>query len=124
MSKILLVEDDKSTREIYSTVLKNAGYEVEIAEDGETGLSKARDGGYNIILLDVMLPRMDGLTILSELKKVPPKIQNGKIIILSNLSHEPVIKEALKLGASSSLVKSDVNPGQLVEEVKKALSSS
>ena len=119
MAKILVIEDDKSTRDIYSTVLKNAGYEVEVAGDGELGLFKAKEGGYDLILLDIMLPKVDGLTILSELKKSPPKAKNGKIIVLSNLSHEPVIKQAMDLGASGSLTKSDINPGQLVEEVKK-----
>jgi two-component system chemotaxis response regulator CheY len=121
MSKILIIEDDKSNREIYASVLKEAGYDIDTAGDGETGLLKAQAGGYDLILLDVMLPRMDGLTVLTELKKTPPKIKNGKIVILSNLSHEPIIKQALTLGANSSIVKSDVNPGQLVEAVKKFL---
>lgn len=121
MPKILIVEDDKSTRGIYSTVLKNAGYEVDTAEDGQIGLDKAREGGYNLILLDVMLPRIDGITLLTELKKNPPKAKNGKVVILSNLSHEPVIKQAMSLGASLSLTKSSINPGQLVEQVKKLI---
>ncbi len=119
MAKILIVEDDKGTRDIYSGVLKEAGYDVDIAEDGEMGLFKAKEGGYDLVLLDVMLPRIDGLTLLSELKKDPPKVKNGKIIILSNLSHDPIIKQATGLGASSSLIKSNIDPGQLVAQVKK-----
>jgi CheY-like chemotaxis protein len=119
MARILVIEDDKGTREIYAQVLKQAGYSVEIAEDGEMGLFKARQGGFDLILMDIMLPRIDGLELLAGLKKEPPKVQNGKIVILSNLSHDPVINKAKELGAYTAFTKSNINPGQLVEEVKK-----
>ena len=123
MSKILIIEDDKNNRDIYSQVLKEAGYEVDVAEDGEMGMFKLNQGGYSLILLDLMLPKVDGLTILSNIKKSPPKLPNGKIVVLSNLSHEPIIQQAKALGAFEALTKSDIDPEQLVEEVKKVLSS-
>ncbi len=123
MSKILIIEDDKNTRDIYSLVLKEAGFVVEEATDGEMGLFKATEGGYNLILLDVMLPRRDGISILTELKAKPPKVPNGKIILLSNLSHEQIVNQAIGLGATRAITKSAINPGQLVEEVKKELNT-
>lgn len=119
MAKILIVEDEAGTRQIYEDVLKKEGYEVDAAEDGEAGFNKIKAGGYSVILLDIMLPKKDGLTILTELKKSPPQAQNGPIILLTNLSHDPVIKQALELGAKEAITKSDINPGQLVEKIKK-----
>lgn len=116
--KILLVEDDTFTRELYEEVLKDAGYDVDSAKDGEEGLGKIRKGTYALILLDVMMPKIDGLEVLRSLKNNPPEIQNGPIILLSNLTHDPVIKMAQSLGAKANLVKSDINPGELLEKIK------
>jgi len=121
MAKILIVEDDKGTRDIYSLVLRQAGYEVDVAENGEMGLFKAKEGGYDLILLDVMLPKMDGIALLGELKKTPPKAANKNIFLLTNLSHDPILKEAISLGARDVILKTDINPGKLTEKVKKIL---
>ncbi|KKS95791.1 MAG: chemotaxis response regulator, two-component system, chemotaxis family, response regulator CheY [Microgenomates group bacterium GW2011_GWC1_43_13] len=123
MAKILIVEDDKGTRDIYSSVLGQAGYEVDVAENGEAGLAKAKEGGYDLILLDVMLPKMDGIALLGELKKTPPKAGNKNIFLLTNLSHDPILKEAISLGARDVILKTDINPGKLTEKVKKILAA-
>jgi two-component system chemotaxis response regulator CheY len=115
---ILLVEDSLETRELYQEVLEEAGFSVTPAIDGEDGLDKASKGGYDLILLDIMMPKMDGLTLLSKLKTNPPKLPNGGILLLTNLEHDVVIKQALSLGAMDYLVKSNLNPGQIVEKVK------
>ena len=117
--KILLVEDDQFTRELYEEVLKDAGFEVNSAVDGVDGLSKMTLGGYNLILLDVMMPKMDGLDVLRELMNNPPKVKNGTIVLLTNLTNGPVIDTAYGLNAKGHLVKSDITPGELVEHVKK-----
>jgi len=117
--KILLVEDDQFTRELYEEVLKDAGFEVNSAVDGVDGLSKMTLGGYNLILLDVMMPKMDGLDVLRELMNNPPKVKNGPIVLLTNLTNDPVIDTAYGLNAKGHLVKSDITPGELVEHVKK-----
>lgn len=119
--KILLIEDDAFTREAYEEVLKDEGYDVTTSADGEDGLSKVRQGGFAIVLLDMMLPKIDGLDLLRSLKNDPPKVPNGPIILLTNLAHDQVIKMALDLGVKSYLIKSDINPGQLVEKVKSFL---
>jgi two-component system, OmpR family, alkaline phosphatase synthesis response regulator PhoP len=119
--KILVVEDDLNTRKLYQTILTNAGFQVETAADGAEGLAKCRQGGYDLVLLDAMLPKMDGIALLGELKKSPPQIPNKNIYLLTNLSHDPILKEAVNLGAKDVILKTDVNPEQLVEKVKKIL---
>jgi len=117
--KILLVEDDQFTRELYEEVLKDAGFEVNSAVDGLDGLTKIKAGGWNLILLDVMMPKMDGLDVLRSLMNEPPQVKNGPIVLLTNLTNDPVIDTAYGLNAKGHLVKSDITPGELVEQVKK-----
>src|SRR3989338_3788632 len=117
--KILLVEDDQFARELYEEVLKDAGFEVNSAVDGLDGLAKIKIGGYDLILLDVMMPKMDGLDVLRSLINEPPAVKNGPIVLLTNLTNDPVIDTAYGLNAKGHLVKSDITPGELVEYVKK-----
>lgn len=117
-NKILIIEDNQLTRELYEVVFKKDGFKVETAADGEEGLVKIQTGGHDLILLDIMLPKLDGLAILKELKRKPPQKANGPIVLLTNIAHDSVVDEALKNGASSFLVKSDYNPSELVTKVK------
>lgn len=116
--KILILEDDQYTRDVYQEILTEEGYNVFTAVDGEEGLVKIKEGGYQLILLDMMMPKLDGLGVLSALKDNPPIVSNGPIILLTNLAHDPVISKALALGAKSFMIKSDLNPDQLVAKVK------
>lgn len=122
MARILIIEDDTYTREIYEDVLTSEGFNVVTAADGEEGLVKAREGGFNLILLDVMMPKMDGMAVLTALQKQPPFVPNGPIILLTNLMQEQMSKEAVAKGAKAYLVKSNLTPGELVEHVKAFLS--
>lgn len=118
-TKVLLIEDDAMVREAYEESLRKAGFDLTVAIDGEEGLAKAKSGGFNLILLDVMMPKLDGLGVLRKLSLEPPQFKNGPIWLLTNLSHDPVISQALDLGASGALIKSEIDPGQLIEAVKK-----
>jgi CheY-like chemotaxis protein len=115
--KILLVEDDADARDLYADVLRSAGFNVVTAVDGVDGLGKAKEGGYSVILLDVMMPNMDGLSFLTHLKETPPPIPNGKVLLLTNLDHDSIIRQGMTLGAFAYLVKSNVTPGQVVDKV-------
>jgi DNA-binding response OmpR family regulator len=115
--RILLIEDDPNTQALYSEVLKSAGFEVTIASDGEEGLKVARLGGYDLVLLDIMLPKLDGLGVLTGLRAQGPSSKNGPIIILTNLSDDMVSKQAKDLGAKGYLIKSDVHTGDLVAKL-------
>ncbi len=120
--KILVIEDDQFLRDLYEELLKEEGYEVDLAEDGEQGLSKFLQGGYDLVLLDIMLPKIDGLEILRKAKDTKPKKENGSIVLLTNLGQDSIIKEGFSLGASGYLVKSAMNPDQVLNEIKVFLS--
>lgn len=116
--KILVVEDDEFLRELYEELLKGEGYEVSLAEDGEQGLQSISQGGFDLILLDIMLPKMDGLEVLRRIKVKAPLQKNGPTVLLTNLGQDSIIKEGFALGASGYLIKSAMNPDQVLSEVK------
>lgn len=115
-SKILIIEDDQFLLEFYQNLLSEEGYLVETAQDGEEGLQKAKEGHYDLTLLDIMLPKRDGLSILRELDQSQRK-NLGKIVMLTNLGQDAIIKEGFKLGASGYLIKSALTPDQVLYEV-------
>lgn len=119
--RILIVEDDTYIRDLYAEILGEAGYSVETAVDGEDGLVKGKVGGYNLILLDVMMPKLDGLGVLRDLQKNPPQNPNGPVILLTNLAQDEVVQEALKTGAKDFIIKADLNPEQLLVRIKSYL---
>ena len=119
--KILLVEDSVYTRDLYEEVLKEAGWTVDTAVDGQEAIVKAEEGGYDLILLDIMMPNMNGLEFLKEYEKKELKKKNKKVTLLTNMAHDPVVQEAIKLGVNGYLIKAELSPDQLVEEVKKLL---
>lgn len=122
--KILVVEDDQFLRELYDELLRDEGYEVSLAADGQEGLEKITAGGFDLVLLDIMLPKIDGLEILRKLKEAPPKLSNGPTVLLTNLGQDSIIKEGFTLGASGYLIKSAMNPDQVLNEVKVFLDKS
>jgi len=119
MKKILLIEDDAFLVDIYVTKLKESGYDVLVAFDGEEGFKKAKEEKPNLVLLDLVLPGMDGWEILNKIKN--EKLGNLKIVILSNLGNKEEIEKGMNLGVTKYLVKSHYTPSEVVEEVKKIL---
>lgn len=121
MKRILLVDDDLYLRDVYKEVLTEVGNEVEIAEDGKAGLEKILEGGYDLILLDIMMPYLDGIGVLSILRDKKPKKKNGPIVILTNLAQDLIAEEAMENGAFVCLNKASLNPDQLLIKVKELL---
>ncbi|MBI4035975.1 response regulator transcription factor [Candidatus Daviesbacteria bacterium] len=119
--KILIVEDDQFLREFYQELLQSENYQVQAAAEGEAGLAMLREGGFNLVLLDIMLPKKDGLQILRDLKIQPAKQQNGPIVVLTNLGQGAIIKECFNLGAEGYLIKSALNPDEVLTEIKSFL---
>lgn len=115
--RILVVEDDLFLRELYTDVLSAEGYKVEGAADGEEALQKMKIGGYDLILLDIVMPKMDGLEVMRQMQNNPPQSPNKCVVFLTNLDKDEEIKTALKLG-NGYLIKSQITPGVLVEKVK------
>ena len=116
--KILIVDDDLYLRELYEEVIKDAGYEVETATNGEDGLQKIKTTPYNLILLDVMMPKLDGLGVLAKIKEDPTYTFKTPIMLLTNLAHDPAIQNAVQQGAIGFLIKADLSPDQLVAKIK------
>src|SRR5687767_9706143 len=95
---ILLVDDDESLRQMYTLILSNAGYTVETAVDGIQGLTKVRERPYDLILLDLMMPNLDGIGFLKGLKEEPAAGGgSAPILILSNAGYDAVAEEAESL---------------------------
>lgn len=119
MSKIMVVEDDETLRDIYALKLTLEGFEVETAADGQDALERVGKVRPDLIILDIMMPRLDGLQFL-RLYGAGRK-PRAKVLMASNKTLKPEIDEAKRLGASDYLIKSQVTPDQLVEHVRKHL---
>ena len=117
MKSILLVEDDPFLIDIYSTKLKESGFSVEVASDGESALHKVKEKEPDLVILDIVLPQLDGWEILRQIKS-DPKLKNIKIIILSNLGQKEEVERGVELGAVKYLIKAHYTPSQVVEEIK------
>ena len=119
-NNILIIEDEHDIREIYVEVLQSSGYKVEQAPDGESGMQKIRNVEWDLLLLDIMLPGKDGLRLLKEVKD-NPALKKGPVIIITNLNSEHIIQEAFNLGADGYLIKSEITPDKIIDEVKEFL---
>ncbi len=122
--RILVVEDEKFLLDLYADILTEAGFQVDKAADGEQGYNAMHQGGYDLILLDIMLPKMDGLKIMEKLaQETPPLKPNGMVVVLSNLGQDTAIASAVALGARGYMIKSDYTPDQVITKVKSFLTS-
>jgi DNA-binding response OmpR family regulator len=120
MSKILVVEDDRFLRELIVKKLSQEGFEVDFAVDGEDGLTKIKEGKPDIVLLDLILPTIDGFEVLRKLKEedIVPSLP---VIILSNLGQREDIEKGLSLGAADYLVKAHFTPDEIIQKIKSIL---
>ena len=113
----MLVDDDELIRDLYSEVLTDANFNVDSAKDGEEGLEMMKKGGYDVVLLDLIMPELDGVTVLRKLREEPPDKPNRHVIVLTNLDFQPTLEEAMDLGAESYLIKSAHTPDEVVQQV-------
>ena len=120
-AKILIVEDDKFLRELMTRKLKNEGFDLQEAIDGEEGLKKLETYKPDIILLDLILPGLDGFETLERIKD-NPQVSNIPVLILSNLGQRDEIEKGLKLGAVDFMVKAHFTPEEIVGKIKSILS--
>ncbi|MDD3888148.1 MAG: response regulator [Patescibacteria group bacterium] len=119
-SKILIVEDDQFLVKIYQTKLESEGFDIELALDGEEGIEKAGKFMPELILLDLILPKMNGFEVLKKLK-TDEKTKNIPVIVLSNLGQESDVKQGMELGAVNYLIKSDHSINEIIDKIKKEL---
>jgi len=120
MKQILLIEDDPFLIDIYTTKLKEEGYAVDVAEDGEEGLRMLKQKKPDLLLLDVVLPSFNGWEILRKIKRTDD-LKDLKVVILSNLGEKEEVEKGLNLGAAKYLVKAHYTPTEVIKEIKKIL---
>ena len=118
--KILFIEDEAALQKSLGDLLREKGFEVISAVDGETGLRLAKESFPDLILLDLILPRMHGLKLLKKLKE-DENTKNIPVIILTNLENISDIEKAIEFGATTYLVKANYSLEEIAEKVKKAL---
>jgi len=117
---LLVVEDDEFLVKMYESGLTKGGFEVTTAPDGEAGASMAASVNPDLILLDLILPKMDGFACLEALK-AQAETKRIPVIILSNLGQDSDIKRGLDLGAEDYLIKTDYTVKQVGDKVRKVL---
>lgn len=120
MKKILLVEDDPLLIDIYTTKFQDAGFEIKVVDNGEQVLSTLEKEHPDLVLLDIVLPNMDGWEILRTVKE-QKKLKDIPVVILSNLGQKEEISKGLELGAALYLIKAHFTPSEVVEEIKKLI---
>ncbi|MFH1171730.1 MAG: response regulator [bacterium] len=121
-SRILLIEDDQMISTMYQTKFTMEGKTIDVAADGATGLEKARSMRPDVILLDIILPKLDGFTVLKELK-ADATTKKIPVILLTNLGQDGDVKKGKDLGADDYFIKSNHTPAEIVAKVKEILES-
>ncbi len=118
--KILIIEDDKFLRELIAQKLSKEDYDITEAIDGEEGIKKVQAEKPDLVLLDLILPGIDGFEVLSRIKD-DPFLASIPVIIFSNLGQKEDIERGLKLGAADYLIKAHFTPGEIIEKVRNVL---
>lgn len=122
MKTILLIEDDPFLVDIYTIKLRESGFSVESAFDGEEGLRKLKEKKPDLLILDIVLPNIDGWELLREIKSIKGS-ERLPVIVLSNLGQKQEVEKGIELGVTKYLIKAHYTPSEVVQEVKKILKS-
>lgn len=120
MSKILIIEDDNFLLSLIVEKFIQLGFDAEAASDGEEGLNKILNNKYDLILLDMILPKMDGFKVLEEVKK-NQTLKDLPIVVTSNLYDKNDIDRAVSLGAADYIIKAYNSPENIVDRVRSFL---
>lgn len=120
MKRILLVEDDTVLQKLYKDLLTAEKYSVDTASDGQEAYEKMLSGGWDLVLLDLVLPKLNGLDIVKKLKLQPSKKTNKKIVVLTNLEKGNEVDEIKRIGYEY-IIKSNITPDQFVAKIKSFL---
>ncbi|HUW71994.1 MAG TPA: response regulator [Candidatus Humimicrobiaceae bacterium] len=124
MKRILLIEDDPFLVDIYTTKFKESGFDIEVATDGEQGLRELSEKNFDLLLLDIVLPQVDGWEVLEKIKALKVNIkhlENLKIIILSNLGQKEEVERGIEMGAIRYFIKAHYTPSEVVAEIEQLL---
>jgi DNA-binding response OmpR family regulator len=116
--KVLIVEDDLTLKDFYSELMKEQGYDVLTAENGQVGLQMVMSQKPNLVLLDIMMPVMDGKAMLHEVRKIP-EFKTLPVVILTNAGDIDTMRETQRYdNANAFLIKSNVSPQEVIDAVK------
>jgi len=118
--KILIIEDEKILAALLQKKLTVSGYEVSLANNGEKGLALMRELKPDLILLDILMPRMNGLEVLAEMKK-DNNLKKISVIVISNSGQPVEIDKIKELGAKDWLIKTDFDLQEIIQKVKKQI---
>lgn len=121
MAKILFVEDDEFIAEIYMRKFQEAGFEVKNVSTGKAVLQAVKDGQYDLVMLDLVIPELSGMEVLRELKENPEYPKGVRVIVFSNLSSEEDRAQCISLGADGFISKTAYAPSEVVTEVNRFL---
>lgn len=116
--KILIIEDEKTSAKALEIKLQKVGYDTKTVFNGEEGLKELENGDYDLVLLDILMPIVDGWSVLEKIKEKEIKV---KVIITSNLSQPEDKKRAMEMGASDFMVKSDSTLTDIVDRIQSIL---
>lgn len=117
---ILIVEDDPFISDMYATKMRTSGFDITVAENGQLGLEAMRSTKFDLILLDVVMPKMDGFEML-EVLKAEEETKNIPVILLTNLGQKDDVERGLKLGAEAYVVKAHFTPAEVIDKVNEVL---
>ncbi len=123
MAKVLIVEDDRYISKMYQLKLSLDGMEVQVADNGRVGVEKVKEFKPEIILLDILMPELDGYEVLKIIKS-DSETKDIPVLILSNLGQEDHIQKGMQLGAVGYIVKSQYTPSKVVDKIKEILSGN
>ncbi len=115
--KILIVEDDNFVAEVYFAKLSEMGYEIILAQNGKEGLTALENNKIGLILLDILMPVMDGIEMLEEVKK-RKEWENIPVILLTNVGEQESIRKVRELGVKNYLIKSHFTPAEVIEKIE------
>lgn len=118
--KILIIEDEPAQATTIELAMKRAGFDTLVALDGAEGLEKAKEGAPDLILLDLVLPKIDGISVLKQLRSIESTLKIP-ILILTNLASGDTVREVMEAGGSDYLVKTDYTLEQLIHKVEEVL---
>jgi CheY-like chemotaxis protein len=117
MKKILIAEDDFFIRDIYTRAFSLSNYEAEVATDGAEAMDKIKSNTYDLILLDIMMPKFTGIEVLKMLRNLDSPVKETPVYIITNLGQKDILDDLFKKGIDGYIIKSEVTPKQLIEEV-------
>ncbi len=118
--KALIIEDDSYISDMYRIKLESVNIQVVVAEDGMKGMKELEKDRFDVVLLDIIMPKVDGFSVLKMIKK-DPNLKDIPVILLTNLGQKESVEKGIELGAADYIIKAHFTPSEVVEKVIKVI---